>query len=96
MPHRASAVLTLGILSLAATVVTLGLLSVILGPIAWVMGSNDLAAIRAGRMDRTGESNTNAGRICAMIGTIAGAVVLLLFCMSIFMAILEESRRHHF
>src|SRR5438874_2609259 len=71
-PHRANAVLTLGILSLVGVLVTLGLLAVILGPIAWVMGNTDLEEIRRGRMDREGEGNTNAGRTCGMIGTIVG------------------------
>jgi hypothetical protein len=91
-PHRAGAVLTLGILSLVAIVLTLGLLSVILGPIGWVMGQNDLTEMRTGRMDREGEGNTNAGRVCAMIGTLVGAVVLAFICMFFALAIMEESR----
>jgi len=50
---------------------------IILGPIAWIMGNNDLREIRAGRMDPEGESNTNAGRICGIIGTSIGAVSLV-------------------
>lgn len=61
-PHRASTVLTLGILSLVVC-------APILGPIAWVMGNTDVREMRAGRMDRDGESSTNAGRICGMIAT---------------------------
>jgi len=61
-PHRGSAVLTLGILGL----VVCG----ICGIIAWVMGNTDMVQIRAGRMDRSGEGMTNAGRICGIIGTI--------------------------
>jgi hypothetical protein len=41
---------------------------------AWTMGSGDLREIRAGRMDPRGESNTNAGRICGIIGTILSAL----------------------
>jgi hypothetical protein len=54
----------------------LGILSIVvcplqlLGPIAWVLGNNDLAEMRSGRMDRDGEGLTNAGRICGIIGTV--------------------------
>jgi hypothetical protein len=72
-PHRGSAVLTLGILSLVTG------LAIILGPIAWSMGHTDMREIRAGRMDPEGEGSTNAGRICGMIGTILG-IVGIVFC----------------
>jgi hypothetical protein len=42
------------------------------------MGNNDLEAIRAGRMDPEGESQTNTGRICGMIATIYAGVLLLI------------------
>jgi hypothetical protein len=61
-PHRASTVLVLGILSLV-------ICHVILGPIAWIMGSADLRAMRDGRMDPEGEGSTRAGMICGIIGT---------------------------
>ena len=63
-PHRGGAVLALGIIGIA--------LCFICGIIAWVMGNGDLREIRAGRMDRSGEGMTQAGRICGMIGTILG------------------------
>ncbi len=82
-PHRGTTVLVLGILSLVVA-------PIILGPIAWVMGNNDLREIRAGRMDPEGEGNTNAGRICGMIGTILGILgcvfaIFWLFLMFAFM-----------
>ena len=52
-PHRGSAVLTLGILSLV-------ICGIILGPIAWAMGHADLNEMRAGRMDPEGEGMTCA------------------------------------
>ena len=64
LPHRGSAVLTLGILSLIPCFIT----GIILGIIAWVMGQSDMGEIRAGRMDPEGEGITNAGRICGIIG----------------------------
>ncbi len=70
-PHRGVVILVLGILSLVSCCFGL-----ILGPIAWIMGNNDLQEIRAGRMDREGEGMTNAGRICGIIGTVLGVLVL--------------------
>jgi hypothetical protein len=78
-PHRGNVILTLGIISLFVAHIPLG-------PIAWIMGNNDLAEMRAGRMDREGESSTNTGRICGMISTILSLVGLaiglaILFCL---------------
>ena len=70
-PHRGTAVLVLGILSLVFTCFPLGIA-------AWVMGSSDLQAMRRGEMDRSGEGITQAGRICGMI-SIALAIVGCLF-----------------
>ncbi len=77
-PHRGTLIMTLGILSLVVA-------PIILGPIAWVMGNNDLKEIRAGRMDPEGEGSTNAGRICGMIATILACVSLL--CCGLLLAI---------
>jgi predicted Zn finger-like uncharacterized protein len=63
-PHRGPAVLVLGILS--CVICGVGL---ILGPLAWSMGSNDMTAIRDRRMDPEGESLTQAGMICGIVGT---------------------------
>jgi hypothetical protein len=67
-PHRGTLILVLGILALVAC----GLL----GPIAWIMGNNDLKEMRSGQMDPTGEGMTNGGRICGMIATILFVVGL--------------------
>jgi predicted Zn finger-like uncharacterized protein len=61
-PHRGTTILVLGILSLV--------LCAPLGIAAWVMGNNDLDAMRRGAMDRSGEGTTQAGRICGMIASI--------------------------
>ena len=65
-PHRGAVVLVLGILGLVVCVIC--------GIIAWVMGNNDLREMAAGRMDRTGEGLTKAGKICGMISTILAIV----------------------
>jgi hypothetical protein len=61
-PHRGTAVLILGILGI-----------VVCGPlgiVAWVMGNSDLAAMRRGEMDPSGESMTRAGQILGIISTV--------------------------
>jgi hypothetical protein len=42
------------------------------------MGSTDLAAMRRGEMDRSGEGTTRAGMIVGIIGTIGWIVVVFL------------------
>jgi hypothetical protein len=68
-PHRGVAILILGILSIVFLCPGL-----IFGIIAWVMGNNDLRAMREGRMDPSGEGMTAAGRACAIIGTCINAL----------------------
>ena len=61
-PHRGVLILILGILGLV--------LCQLLGPVAWIMGKNDLAEMDAGRMDPEGRGLTQAGWICGIIATI--------------------------
>ncbi len=70
--HRGTLILVLGILSIVVCH--------LLGPVAWVMGNNDMAQIRAGRMDPEGEGTTQAGRICGIIGTCIIVLYCLLWC----------------
>lgn len=88
MPHRGGVVLTFGILS-----IVLGACGAIFGPIAWVMGQNDLAEIRAQRMDPDGEGTTNAGRICGIIGTILGILNLVGCILYVFFIALVINRK---
>ncbi len=81
-PHRGGAILTMGILSL--------LVCGPLGIAAWIMGNNDLAEIRAGRMDPSGEGSTQAGRICGMIAVILMALGLVFICLIIGLASLDR------
>jgi hypothetical protein len=69
-PHRGTAVLVLGILSIVVCFIC--------GIIAWVMANSDLREMAAGTMDPSGEGNTRAGRICGIIGTILGIVGVVL------------------
>ncbi|HEY7823613.1 MAG TPA: DUF4190 domain-containing protein [Acidimicrobiia bacterium] len=60
--------------SQATTILVLGIIGIILcqvlGPIAWVMGNNELAAIDAGRRAPENRGTANAGRILGIIGTV--------------------------
>jgi len=71
-PHRGTMILVLGILGLVAC-----------GPLgiaAWIMGKNDLAAIKAGRMDPAGKDMTQIGYILGIVGTILTVLSLLAVC----------------
>jgi hypothetical protein len=73
-PHRGGLILALGILGLVCCFIC--------GIIAWVMGSNDLKEMAAGRMDQSGQGMTQAGKICGMVSVIlqiVGLVIWLLF-----------------
>jgi hypothetical protein len=72
--HRGTLILVLGILSLVAIQ--------ILGPVAWLLGNADLKEMRAGRMDPSGESQTNIGRILGMIATLLMVVSLVVVCIA--------------
>ena len=72
--------------SQATTVLVLGILSLVLcqvlGPIAWVMGNNELAGIDAGRRPPQNRGTAQAGRILGIISTvlmIIGVVFLIVF-----------------
>jgi predicted Zn finger-like uncharacterized protein len=79
LPHRGGAVVTMGILGLVLTVFpVVPLTGLILGIIAWVMGSSDLAEMRAGRMDPEGQSPTSAGRVCGIIAVVLHILTVVL------------------
>jgi hypothetical protein len=83
---RSSAVLTLGILSLAVCS--------IMGPIAWSMGSEELRRIDAGLTAPYGRGTAQAGRICGIIGTsflILGGVIVLIALLKV-----GSARHHHY
>jgi hypothetical protein len=72
-PHRGGMILAFGIIGLVCCI--------IFAILAWVMGNGDLKEMAAGRMDRTGEGMTKAGKILGMIGCllqIVGFVIWLL------------------
>ena len=69
-PHRGGVILALGILGLVCCFIC--------GIIAWVMGNNDLREMAAGRMDRSGQGMTQAGKICGMISVILWLIVVVI------------------
>jgi len=71
--HRAALVLVLGILSL--------IVCAPLGIAAWIMGGNDLSAMRSGKMDPSGESLTTAGRNLGIIGTVLFGLGVVAACV---------------
>jgi hypothetical protein len=75
-PHRASLVLTLGIMSIA-THSLCGAVGLPLGIIAWVIGRRDEEKMRTGVMDPDGEGMTKSGRVCGIVGTILSGLYLM-------------------
>ena len=67
---KGSQILTMGILSFVC-------FGIILGPIAFVQGTNALAAIDRGEADPSQRGQVNAGRICGLIGGILSAVLIV-------------------
>jgi hypothetical protein len=72
-PHRGPLIKGLGLFSLVGGVLFLGL-PLVVGPVAWALGSRDLRAIDDGHMDPKGRKQTRTGRWCG----IAASVLLLL------------------
>jgi hypothetical protein len=70
-PQRGGVALTLGVLSLLCSV-SCGPTGVVLGILAWAMTQSDLARMRASEMDPDGFTLTQAGRVCAIAGTVVG------------------------
>ncbi len=50
-------------------------------PIAWVLGSQDLAKMRAGTMDYSGYGSTQAGYVLGVIGTVLILLAIAFFCV---------------
>lgn len=67
--------------SQATTILVLGIIGIVLcqllGPVAWIMGNNELQAIDAGRRAPENRGTANAGRILGIISTVLLALGLL-------------------
>jgi len=88
-PHQGAVILTLGILGLV--------LCLPLGIAAWVMGTNDLREMNAGRMDPSGRDMTNVGRVLGIIACCLAAIgiVLGLVWVALFMTVLPHAHVMH-
>ena len=72
-PHRGGMLLAFGICAFAVCM--------IFGIVAFFMAKNDLAEMRAGTMDRSGEGLTKAGYYCGMISMILTAVLVVIYAL---------------
>jgi hypothetical protein len=86
-PDRGALVLTLGIISLAGSlmsfmlyVVPLWLIPMGLGITGWIIGQRDLRAMREGAMDNTNQAMTLVGMILSIIGFSFSVFVMILSC----------------
>lgn len=86
-PHRGTLILVFGILSLVVSCFPLGIA-------AWIMGNGDLKQMDAGTMDPSGRSNTNAGRICGIIGTVLLIISVVVFVGVMILAIIIPLLAH--
>jgi DNA-directed RNA polymerase subunit RPC12/RpoP len=81
--HNGIPILVLGALSLFVMPLPLGL-------VAWLWGNQDLRKMDAGEMDPEGRGMTQAGRICGMISTVVACCILglvLLYLLLYFVAV---------
>ncbi len=85
-PHRGTLVLVMGILGIACCGV--------FGIVAWVLGSQDLREIDAGRMDPSGRGLTQAGRIIGMITTILMIVGMVIYALLLAVGGLHDIQTH--
>ena len=81
-PHRGGLILALGILGLVCCFIC--------GIVAWVMGSNDLKEMAAGRMDPSGQGLTQGGKICGMISVILQIVGFVIWFLLMSLGIVSS------
>lgn len=86
--HRGTTVLVLGILSLCVCAIC--------GIIAWSMAATDLREMDAGTMDPSGRSQTQAGKICGIIGVVLGAVSVVFVIIAIAAGLFEARAFRHY
>jgi hypothetical protein len=86
-PHRGTLILVLGILGLVVCAP--------LGIAAWIMGSGDLKQMDAGTMDPSGRGNTQAGKICGIIGTILLIIGVIVFGILFTIGFAAALTQHH-
>lgn len=94
-PHRGGMILAFGIISIVSFAV-FAPLALVFGPLAWFMGNADMAEIRAGRMDPSGESMVQTGRIIGIVSTLLCGLALVAFggccCLGLLGPIMQGPR----
>ncbi len=83
---RGSAILVLGVLSLV--------LCSVFGPIAWVMGNEELRRIDAGQVDPMSRNAASAGRICGIVSSVL-MIVGLVFGVGLFLLFAVSHQAHY-
>jgi hypothetical protein len=71
--HRGTLILILGILSFFCCAIC--------GIVAWVLANADLKEMAEGRMDRSGEGLTKAGKIISIISLALGAAFIIIYAL---------------
>ena len=67
-PHRGGLILSYGVVGLLACQV--------FGVMAWIMGANDLKAMREGRMDPAGETQTRRGMMLGIVSVVLAIIAI--------------------
>ena len=75
-PYRAPQSSSNATLILVLGIVSIFFLQIILGPIAWILGTN---ALKTGTADPSQLGQINTGRICGIIGTIIGVLLIIVY-----------------
>ena len=91
--HRGGMILTFGILSWVGCVFGCFLINLGFAIAAWTMGRTDLEAMRAGRMDPSGQSATQAGMILGIVGTVLillGLVLIVIWLLLVGLAVMAQ------
>jgi hypothetical protein len=81
-PHRGGMILTFGVVGLVFCWTLVGLVFSVL---AWVFAVQDMRAMDAGRMDDSGRSSTNTGKILGIVSLALFAVLMMFQCGAVFL-----------
>ena len=89
--HRGGMILTFGIISWVGCVSGCILVNLGFAIAAWTMGRADLAAMRAGQMDPSGQGQTQTGMILGMVNVIVCAAGFALWVAFVVVAAIADS-----
>jgi hypothetical protein len=90
LPHRGRLLAALGTFSMVVgglSLCLLGLGSVLAIPVGiavWIMANQDLELMRSGEMDPAGRTQTENGRVGAIVGIILGALFAAFYALMFF------------